>query len=78
MSIVQAAMTDADTKERKALREVFHDIVLLICLWHMSRAVSSRLQVDTGKNTSGTAEVKARRDQVRSELRRFVQRVVFG
>lgn len=65
-------MTDCDTKERKALAAVFPDIVLLICLWHMSNAVSSRMQTDLG--SGGDAQVKARREQVRTELRHLIKR----
>ena len=69
---VQVAMTDCDTKERKALDAVFPGIKLLICLWHQANAVNNKMRTDLG--SGGDADVQARRKQVRFELRKLVQR----
>jgi len=76
----QVAMTDCDTKERKALSTVFPGIILLICLWHMSNAYNNRLRNDLsgGPRRGDDAEqVKAWREQIRKELRSLLDRYKF-
>jgi hypothetical protein len=67
-------MSDCDSKERKALRIQFPGIILLLCLWHMGQAVGNRLRSELG--TGGDAQVKARREQIRAELRSLTKKYV--
>ena len=67
-------MTDCDTKERKAIMTIWPAIVLLICLYHLSKAQLSKMSSCLGKG--GSAQVVATRKTVREYLWGLLKRCV--
>lgn len=62
-------MTDADTKERNALRNVWPDIELLMCVYHFAKACSNHMNRTLGNG--GGPEQKIYRSQMRNFMRHF-------
>jgi hypothetical protein len=64
-------MTDCDHKERKALIEVWPDIHLILCLFHVSQSWENKLKVVLGHH--GGHEIVAFRKEIYQFLRNFTE-----
>jgi hypothetical protein len=70
------AITDSDSKERAALMRVWDDMVLLLCLYHFSKAYTNYMNKIMG--SGGSAEEVQYRNQMKKFLRQFLHRYAKG
>ena len=62
-------MTDCDHKERKALIEIWPNIHLILCLFHVSQSWENKLKIVLGHH--GGHEIVAYRKEIYQFLRSF-------
>ena len=74
-AVLQVAITDSDTKERKALLLVWEDMTLLLCLYHFSKACTNHMVKMMG--SGGSAQEVLLRNQGKTFIRQFLARYVF-
>lgn len=73
MIMQQIGMTDTDLKERNALVAVWPDIVLLLCIFHMSQCWKNKLNQLLGKG--GGEEVVRLRTETGTQIRALLQKI---
>ena len=70
--IPRVAMTDSDAKERLALRKVWPEIKLRLCLYHFIKAAVNHMTKTLG--SGGDAAQKAARHKMKQFIRQFLEK----
>lgn len=66
-------MTDCDTKERKAIMQIWPDAYLLICLFHISSNWKNKLNQLLGSH--GSKEIINLRKEIKNFIRGILKKI---